>query len=248
MTKKTLSVGIMVGNNAPFLPCCIDSVKYWADEIVIVLDSRTNDGTEKYCAELQEQFDGKVKVYWKKWIKGSGTKDYLLKKCTKDWVLLIASDEVLSDNAFLLKEEYIQKEGVDGYNIRGHHFIYHLGLEDNIVKKHYWRMRLVRRTDKLHFEPNNYHALLKGFEGKDENIDDIRIFHMGYVLHLEKIMRKHWEDTSRRQLDIHTPEFLMSWLKGHLFGGYPVKPVEKEVTDLFPTPLKQYFDFRGLRL
>ncbi|THB76682.1 MAG: glycosyltransferase family 2 protein [Desulfobulbaceae bacterium] len=86
---KKLSVFITTLNNAKTLPCCLESVK-WADEIV-VLDTFSSDGTvaiaEKYGAKLfQHEFLG----YGRQ-------KQSALEKTTNDWVLLLDADETLSD-------------------------------------------------------------------------------------------------------------------------------------------------------
>ena len=65
----------------------------------------------------------------------------------------------------------------------------------------------------------------------------IRIFHFGYVKHLQKILDKYEMDMKIKQ--IHTTKFLEDWFCAHIFGNYPIKSFAP--TDLPPLLKKKFY-------
>lgn len=86
---KKLSVFITTLNNAKTLPCCLDSVQ-WADEIV-VLDTFSTDGT----VEIAKKYG--VQLFQHEFLGYGRQKQSALEKTTNEWVLLLDADEALSD-------------------------------------------------------------------------------------------------------------------------------------------------------
>ena len=83
----TLSVAMIVKNEAQDLAACLDTVKGWVDEIVI-LDSGSTDET----AQIAEQYDAKfyVNADWQ----GFGKQRQLAQQyVTSDYVLWLDADE-----------------------------------------------------------------------------------------------------------------------------------------------------------
>ncbi len=234
----TLSTVILAGNEEDWIKECVESVIYFSDEVIVIVDSKSRDNTIKILDEIQEN-NHKVKVFLRRWIRGSEMRQFGLQQCTEDWILFLDADEILSDNAFLLKE-YIKKgdnAGIESFSIKGHHFIFSLGLEDFTLPEHFWANRLVKRTPKIHFPKQKYHGVIQGLKGAAGAIVDVRVFHMGYVRHLSKVMKKHEEDMKTQE--IHSPEFLKQWKDWHLKGTYPTKPFQE--WDKFPSILKEKF-------
>jgi glycosyltransferase involved in cell wall biosynthesis len=84
-----LSVGILTYNSGKKIKKVLESIKNFADEIVVV-DSGSRDSTldilKKYNAKIfKRDFDNFV-----------NQKNFLLSKCNYDWVLFIDDDEVVS--------------------------------------------------------------------------------------------------------------------------------------------------------
>jgi glycosyltransferase involved in cell wall biosynthesis len=84
-----LSVGILTYNSGEKIKKVLESIKNFADEIVVV-DSGSRDSTldilKKYNAKIfKRDFDNFV-----------NQKNFLLSKCNYDWVLFIDDDEVVS--------------------------------------------------------------------------------------------------------------------------------------------------------
>jgi len=245
--KDTLSVVYIIRNDEEFLRESLLSIDKIADEIIIVLDKRSNDGTRQI---LQDMKDERYKIIEREWDCGAKQKDFAVKQATKDWILCMDGDEVLSDNAEILKD-YMARKDVNSYDIQGHHFIYHLGLEDATFDEHFWMCKLVRNNGKICFEGNN-HALMAGWDKPIEKITDVRVLHFGYVKHLHKIMCKYNLDMKTKQ--IHSQRYIDGWKDAHIFGKYPIKLFN--VADLPETICKKfridkdkiYFKNRGLQL
>ena len=93
--RETISVGVICKNEADRIGECLSSVAGWADEI-IVLDSGSIDET---IAEARKFTD---KVYETDWPGYGPQKRRVVEKCTKDWVLSIDADEIVTER---LKQE-----------------------------------------------------------------------------------------------------------------------------------------------
>ena len=110
---STLSVIIITKNEEKNIHRCLESVK-WADEI-IVLDSSSTDQTQEICRKYTD------KVFNTDDWPGFGVqKNRALDKATREWVLAIDADEVLSEPLMTeIKNLLISnKRGLSAYRIR----------------------------------------------------------------------------------------------------------------------------------
>ncbi len=98
-TNPTLSLCMIVKNEEIFLPRCLDSVKDYVDEIIIV-DTGSTDKT----VEIAERY--KAKVYHHPWENSfSKARNYSLKYATCDWILILdADEEIEKEDARKLRE------------------------------------------------------------------------------------------------------------------------------------------------
>ena len=235
-----LVVGLRAYKDSEYLSEVIMSCLLLADKIIIGIDAEADRETR----EIAESFNCNVKTSVQTFLIPAATKIgmckskmILLEMCrahNSDWIFFLDADEVLSDNAIKIRE-YLINPDVDVWNIRGHHFIYNLGLEDATVDKHYWTARLFRNLPEIHLEGDN-HEILTGYDiTKTGIIEDVRIFHMGYVKHLQKIRDKYNKDI--QELQIHSTNFLLSWKNSHLLGTYPTKPCREPL----PRVLREKF-------
>jgi len=90
--KRTkISVAIIARDEADQLPKCLESVK-GLDEIVIGVDTRTTDNTKEVALKYTD------KVYDLVWEEDfSKARNFVIEKCTGEWVLIIDADEWLED-------------------------------------------------------------------------------------------------------------------------------------------------------
>ena len=97
--SPTLSLCMIVKNEEHFLPMCLDSVKGYVDEIIIV-DTGSTDTTVK----IAEKYN--AKIYHHPWENSfSKARNYSLKYATGDWILILDADEEIDkEDAHRLKE------------------------------------------------------------------------------------------------------------------------------------------------
>lgn len=139
MNPVPVSVLIPVRNEAHNLPRCLDALKGWADEVVVV-DSQSTDGT----IEIAEQYGATVLQFhyqggWPK--KRQWALDTY--PFRNDWILLLDADEILLDP---IKEEMaaaIRSDQYDGYWLRFQLFF--LGRQLRHGGFDLWKLFLFRR-------------------------------------------------------------------------------------------------------
>lgn len=90
MKRQSLSVAIATFNEEKKLGNCLDAVKSIADEIVIV-DGQSKDKT----VEIARRFGARVKITTNKPIFHIN-KQMAIDMCTKDWILQLDADEIVS--------------------------------------------------------------------------------------------------------------------------------------------------------
>ncbi len=231
----TISIVLTIRNEKEFIKECIMSVMPIADEYIIIIDERSNDKTEEIVRDISKKSKVPFYIERRKQKHNTDQRNYGLKKSTKEWILFLDGDEIMSENIDVIKDFIKNHKDVKTYSFRGHHFIYHLGYEDSTEERHYWSGRLVKRNDNLKFTGKN-HPLLNNFEYPLIKIDTVRIYHVGYIKQLYKIIEKYERDKRIKQ--IHNEEFLTWWKDSHIFGRYPVKTFD--VTQL-PKSIKKKF-------
>ena len=94
MVRSSISAIIVCFNEEERIERCLNSVK-WCDEIVVV-DSYSTDRTAEICHRFTDT------VVQRKWTGYRDQKEFAHSQATKDWVLLVDSDEEVSPE---LKEE-----------------------------------------------------------------------------------------------------------------------------------------------
>ena len=171
----TLSLCMIVKNEAKALPKCLSSVKNVVDEM-IVLDTGSTDNTPKIAAKLG------AKVHHYQWCNDfSAARNEALKYVSGDWVLVLDADETLNPEVISSLREVLKMEGYLLINL--------LRQEIGAKQSPYSLVsRLFRNHPKIRFD-RPYHALV------DDSITDIiaqepqwqigrlpgvAIFHTGY--------------------------------------------------------------------
>ncbi|MEE9260777.1 MAG: glycosyltransferase family 2 protein, partial [Candidatus Scalindua sediminis] len=95
----TISLCMIVKNEEKFLPTCLESIKDYVDEIIIV-DTGSTDST----VEIARRYN--AKIYHHAWENSfSKARNHSLKYATCDWILwLDADEEVDKKDAYKLKK------------------------------------------------------------------------------------------------------------------------------------------------
>lgn len=105
----SLSLCIIVKDEEDFLEYCLNSVKDYVDEIIIV-DTGSTDKT----IDIAKKFTDKV--YKHEWPNDfSKARNISLRYATKEWILVLDADEIISDEDLKKIRKLIEDKDVDGF-------------------------------------------------------------------------------------------------------------------------------------
>lgn len=167
-----LSLCAIVKNEAKNLPRCLNSVKNYVDEIVVV-DTGSTDGTP----EIALSYGAKVKHF--QWCDDfSAARNYAISQASGDWILMLDADEelVVESNDFLA-EVNLQPEVV-GY------FLSYIEINDRVKLTPSYRMCLFRNIPNFKYV-GCFHELLQ-YDRQDEdrniigNLNSLKVLHYGF--------------------------------------------------------------------
>jgi glycosyltransferase involved in cell wall biosynthesis len=135
-----LSVCVIVRDEEDVLSRCLDSVS-WAQELVVVVDERSRDGSEKIARERTDNVE--VRAYGG----DIDQKRHCVERASHDWVLIVDPDEVVTKG---LAEEIQSRleathQGISGFRLN--RLTYHLGRwirHGDFYPD--WKLRLFRRS------------------------------------------------------------------------------------------------------
>jgi len=158
MSTIPVSVVIITKNEEDRIRECLDSVKGWADEIIVV-DDESSDRTPEIVREYTD------KIFTRKMDNEGRHRNWAYAKASNVWVLSLDADERLTEE--LKKEigEILPKAEFDGYaiprrNFVGDYWVKHGGQYPSA------QLRLFKR-DKFKYEEVNVHprAFMEGQSG-----------------------------------------------------------------------------------
>ena len=107
MTKLPISVCLIAGNEAHRLGRTLEIVKAWVSEIVLVIDDKVTDGTDK----VGESHG--ARVFCRPWRGHAVHRNFATAQATQPWILAIDADEVVSDQ---LRQEILALFQAETYN------------------------------------------------------------------------------------------------------------------------------------
>jgi glycosyltransferase involved in cell wall biosynthesis/Tfp pilus assembly protein PilF len=181
--NPTLSLCMIVKDEEYFLPMCLDSVKDYVDEIIIV-DTGSTDTTVEIAKRYQ------AKIYHHPWENSfSKARNYSLKYATCDWILILDADEEIDNkDAHRLKEVIKDPLGNESSHRADLIFIpvyskFNNGKNVSIANSE----RLFRNHLGICYEGIVHNTLKYSVPTKKE---DIRLHHHGYNQHNEQMERK----------------------------------------------------------
>lgn len=195
-SKPSISLCMIVKNEEHFLGQCLESVREFVDEMIIV-DTGSTDKT----VEIAKQFG--AKVHFHQWQNSfSEARNFSLQFVNGDWVLQLDADEKLERKDIPLLKKVISDPHTNAV------FMPILNdLPGGGISKHYFP-RLYRHGS-AHYEGIVHNQL--EFTGKSVTAE-IRIYHYGYNLMPEQMAKKN-ERSARlleKQLE-ENPDFLFAW-------------------------------------
>ncbi len=136
--KIPASVCVIAYNEEAQISRCLESVRDF-DEIVVVVDAKTTDGTADICGGFG------CRVYTEQW-KGFGPqKQSAVEKCSNDWVLVIDADEALPPETARQISRSLAAPSAEAYRFPRKNF-----LHGRWIKHGDWwpdfQVRLVRKS------------------------------------------------------------------------------------------------------
>lgn len=174
--KTTISLCMIVKNEAEQLSRCLESVKDLVEEIIIV-DTGSTDNTIK----IAEAYG--AKTFHHPWMDNfSEARNFALKHATCDWILSLDADEELKKEDINLVKEVIKNDGVDGVRC----IIHSTSKSTTALTKSYFP-RLFRNGRGIYYEGTVHERPIIAGKTLASNI---RIIHHGYALDKNKMTAK----------------------------------------------------------
>lgn len=176
MKKPTISLCMIVKNEEKVLTRCLESVKGYVDELVIV-DTGSTDST----VDIATSYGAKVVHY--AWTNDFGdARNQALDKATGDWILQLDADEYFIDGTQSKLLENIERHhDKDGFLIQ----ITNLIGTGQLGNTHVYT-RLFKNHEQVRYEGKIHEQVKKDGVVINGEWSDIRIVHTGYMTEVVK--------------------------------------------------------------
>ena len=208
-TKIPLSIITLTLNNTRTLDGVLKSVADWADEL-LVLDCGSTDETEAIAKKYQANF------LYRKFDNFGKQKAYAVSKAKHDWVFIVDSDEIVSDE---LKQEILdafQNPGYEGFMVPN--TLIFLGKPLRYGRE--YKMPHLRLFNRKHGNYNDREihedVVLNGKRGMLKN----HVLHNSYA-DVSDYLNKINHYTTKGAVELHKAEKRVSILK--IVTKFPVK-------------------------
>lgn len=177
--NQRISACMIVKNEGELLPKCLNSIKDVVDEMIIV-DTGSTDNT----VTIANNFG--AKVYQHSWNDSfSEARNHCLKYASGDWILQIDADEEL-EQADIMKLKYT----INNTKCNAIAVAIHSTIKDNYHT--FYNIRIFRRGKGFYQGIIHEQVIIEG----ERLSADIRFYHHGYNLDLNKMKNK-WQRTNR---------------------------------------------------
>jgi len=115
-----ISACLVICDDEKYIEKCIKSILY-LDEIIIVIDQKSKDGTERIIKKLKKK-NPHIKIFKRKWQGFPKQRNFSMSKATGDWILIIDGDEILETDYNLHRyvKEIGEKENIDAFQLYIH--------------------------------------------------------------------------------------------------------------------------------
>jgi tetratricopeptide (TPR) repeat protein len=177
--RATISVCMIVKNEEELLPNCLESVRNWVDEVILV-DTGSTDRT----VEIGESYG--ARIYHQEWTGNfSEHRNYSISKATKDWILIIdADEEIVAKDVDMMRQALTQNDYplimIDVFNME---------QDTGRVSSHLPSIRLFRNGLGI-----KYDGIVHNQLEYDKSLKPLKIEaalnHYGYNLTQEKMNKK----------------------------------------------------------
>lgn len=180
--NPTLSLCMIVKDEEESLPTCLESIRDYVDEIIII-DTGSTDNTVK----IAESFN--AKVYRHPWENSfSKARNYSLKYATCDWILIMDADEEIE-----VKDAHKLREAIRDDNVNLIYMPAFSKEKGGTNSSVYLIERVFKNNLDFHYEGIVHNALKSSGPCKSENIV---FYHYGYHLDDEQMKNKFTRTTT----------------------------------------------------
>lgn len=184
----TISLCMIVKNEEKLLPQCLDSVRDYVDEMVVV-DTGSTDNTEKIARSYG------AKIFFHPW-EGDFSKhrNQSISYATRDWIFILDADEFLLSECGKTVREAIEDEAIDSvYAVVKNAF--DKGKGEAVSNS----IRIFRNNGAIHYEGRVHNRVVGE---KASKLYPITIFHEGYNLPPEQSHKKFLRTTKLLKQEI----------------------------------------------
>ena len=177
--NSTISACMIVKNEEELLPGCLDSIRDWVDEIIIV-DTGSTDRT----IEIAKSYG--AKIFHQPW-EGNFSKhrNYSTEQATSDWIFIIDADERIYTEDISELRQLTESNDTNIISIN----VYNVYGENEAVTTFLPSVRFWRQNQNLRYE-GIVHNVLKLGDEHPVTRAGIRLKHLGYDLAPEKMQEK----------------------------------------------------------
>jgi len=172
-----LSVCLVVKNEEKYLPRCLSSIKYVADEIILV-DTGSTDRTVEIAREYTDRV---FEIRWRDDF--SKARNFALDKASGEWILVLDGDEELDSQCVNALRKKIRQDGTEGYLIKVLNY-YEAGsgveIAPDVVFRLFKNKKGYRYSGLIH-EQICDNIITTNPNAKIEIAEDICIIHYGYL-------------------------------------------------------------------
>lgn len=177
--RQSISACLIVKNEEDNISRCIKNIRDYVDEIIIGVDSSTDDST----VSIINRFYPKVKMFYIKPVLDIGfdaARNLTIERATSDWILWMDADETMENLHFLHK--YLRPNSYNGYMVPQYHF----SAEPAEILQTDYPCRIFRRSERVKFfgvvheHPCFVDDINEGI-GSVFKIPDVHVMHTGYA-------------------------------------------------------------------
>lgn len=185
--RPTLSLCMIVKNEAKFLRRCLESAAPFVDEVIID-DTGSDDGTAEIAQEFATDF---CATTWPDSF--SAARNAVLERATGDYIVVLDGDEWIPANGAWAKiREMILQEDPDGIALRVHN---NLPAEQLLQSDFIWQIRVFRNCKEYKYRGRVHNQLAYVIQenpksGKLMQLDVV-VEHDGYAHSIEELKQKY---------------------------------------------------------
>lgn len=190
MIENSISLCMITKNEEKNIEKCLENIYKIVDEIIIV-----DTGSEDNTIEMSRKFGAIVISH--KWNDDfSDARNIALKNATKDWILVLDADEVITPDEMVRLKNILQiNPNLEGFHLRLSNMISGVSVGDAIV------LRVFKNRKEYKFEGKIHEQVILSIEALNGKhcigATDIKIQHYGYDPQIANIEQK-----QKRNIDL----------------------------------------------